>query len=144
MMDKGRNYFKRHDNGKYESLIDAVKEDHIGVFNALIKQGADANLTDEKGCTALHYAAQRNDLFYIRHLVSAGADVNAENNDQQTPLCLLFKNMWFYPVTEAADILVSAGADVNVADKDGKTPLMYAQKWDEGFGALFLLAHGAM
>ncbi len=143
MIKNERDYFKTLDKGRYMNVIDAVKEDSIGVFNVLLKQGANLNLSDEKGRTALHYAAQKNDIFYVRNLVFAGADVTARDDNGLTPLCALYKEQWYNDVSESAEVLLSAGADVNATDKDGMTPLKYAKQNDDKFGVEFLTMHGA-
>ena len=45
----------------------------------LIEKGADVNATDSKGNTALHAAAVLGNEDSMKVLISAGADVNAEN-----------------------------------------------------------------
>lgn len=142
-MTCNRDFFRTIDKGRLMNIIDAVKEDSIGVFNVLLKQGANLNLIDEKGRTALHYAAQRNDIFYVRNLVLAGADVTVRDGDGLTPLCALYKGQWYNDVSESAGVLLSAGADVNATDKEGMTPLKYAKQNDDKFGVDFLMKHGA-
>ena len=46
--------------------------------------GADVNLRDHEGNTAIHHAAARGDLEMIEYLVSKGADVKAVNREGQT------------------------------------------------------------
>jgi ankyrin repeat protein len=46
--------------------------------------GADVNLRDHEGNTAIHHAASRGDLEMIEYLVSKGADVKAVNREGQT------------------------------------------------------------
>ena len=43
-------------------LIDAVKKQDVQAVRALLKQKVDINATEADGFTALHWAAQRNDL----------------------------------------------------------------------------------
>ena len=52
----------------------------------LLGNGADVNVVDGQGCTALHWAADRGRLGMIRMLLQYGADVGATNADGQTPL----------------------------------------------------------
>ena len=46
--------------------------------------GADVNLRDHEGNTAIHHAAARGDTEMIQYLVSKGADVKAVNREGQT------------------------------------------------------------
>ena len=73
----------------------------------------------EFGYTLLHYAAKDNRLEVIEYLVSSGCDINAVDDDEQTPL---HKSAMFGH-TEAVKLLVSRGANVNQIDNNGNTPL---------------------
>jgi hypothetical protein len=56
-------------------------------LKALISAGADLNVTEKaSGAAPLHIAAFRGELFIVRHLVEAGADVNLKDKDGRTPL----------------------------------------------------------
>ena len=69
-------------------------------------------------------------------LISAGASVNARNDDfGMTPL--------FNVTAEAADVLIAKGADVNARAAKGMTPLTWAVYWDQKDKAELLIAKGA-
>ena len=53
-----------------------------------------------------------------------GADVNARDEDHETPLHLVSRLGLF----ERAWVLLERGADRNVENKDGKTPFQIAQE----------------
>ena len=65
-----------------ESLI-------LDAAGVAIEEGVDPNASDETGNTALHTAAARRLDSVIQLLVDNGADLNIENNDNQTPLALV-------------------------------------------------------
>jgi len=73
-------------------LHSAVKQHNDYLVRQLIRHGANPNAQDLKGNTPLHIAAQTPDLFctrnIIRDLIKAGADTQAKNNDDATPLML--------------------------------------------------------
>ncbi len=71
-------------------LIAGPSNDHI--IDLLLKHGADINSTDERGMTALHYAAQNfynyraEPLNLIKKLLDNGANLEAQDNQRQTPI----------------------------------------------------------
>jgi ankyrin repeat protein len=91
----------------------SVIHENIGVFKALIESGANINTRDKKGITPLHYAVagtQPNCLIEDRTdnclqksgignmskdrveiLIKKGADINAKDNNGNTPLDYAFK-----------------------------------------------------
>ena len=75
-----------------KSLSPALANDAI--IALLLKNGIDINSVDENGMTALHYAVQnfynyRNEpLNLINKLIACGADLEAKDNDNRTPLQL--------------------------------------------------------
>jgi len=58
-----------------------------GIFvHLLLKNGADVNVTNKRGETALHYAIRFNRTDLVSILLQSGADVNIRNvQGQQTP-----------------------------------------------------------
>jgi ankyrin repeat protein len=65
----------------------AVDKDAAGVLTAQKgKKMGDVNDRNERGWTALHYAAYASNEITAEHLIQKGADVNHRNNDGRTPL----------------------------------------------------------
>ena len=60
----------------------------------------------------------------IQTLVDAGADINARNNDGETPL----HNAATTNTPEVIQALLDTGADINARNNDGDTPLDLAIK----------------
>jgi len=89
--------------------------------------GADVNVRvthdSRHGSTALHEAANIGKSRAIHALVDAGADVNAVNEEGNTPLHALCVLAGYYNYIPAAGILVGAGADVTIRNKAGHTAL---------------------
>jgi len=83
----------------------------------------DCNQRDHNGRTALHRAAEQGCLALLfALLISAGANLNATDNQDDTPLLLACKK----GMLEMATMLKDAGAAINVANKGGDTPLLAA------------------
>jgi len=88
----------------------------------------------------LHLAA-KNRTEAVKTLITAGADVNARNNNGETPLhCAVYEGSH---KKEAIKILIAAGADVNMKGNDGITPLQMAIKEDNPEIAEILREAGA-
>jgi len=64
----------------------------------------------------------------VKRAIEAGAEVNAKNDNGQTPLMLAIA---LNQNPEIIKMLLSAGANVNAKDKNGKTPLVYAATFNQ-------------
>ena len=69
------------------------------------------------------YAVRKNpNLGVVEAIIAAGADVNAQDKEDCTPLMHAARNA----TPAIIETLISVGADINVQDKSGMTPLMHA------------------
>ena len=91
------------------------------LLEVLLSAGADPNIKDKKGNTALHDAVLGSDDEVALLLIQSGADVNASNNEGVTPLC--FASGMGLPRVVSA--LLERGANPNVR-MEGVTPLHMA------------------
>ena len=121
------------------SIVKAVKDGDVAAVRALLKQPNAANVAEADGTTALHWAADRDDLAIAQLLVRAGASVKAANRYGVTPMYSAALN------GDAAMIalFLKAGADVNVALPEGETPLMTAARTGKVDAVKVLLENGA-
>jgi len=121
---------RRHDRyirGLFTNLLEVIIN--------LVQLGADPNVQNKKGKTALHllvdWADPWNDrirFLVITKLVDAGTDLNVQDENGQTPLHLLVLNVaTALHMTEAVSELVTkfleSGADPNIQDKKGQTAI---------------------
>ena len=94
---------------------------YIKLIKYLVKNGADVNLQDLKGETALMKAIYRKDSRLVKYLVKNGADVNLKDLEGETALMKAV-------VIGKIDILESLKmeTEVNLQDLKGETALMKA------------------
>src|SRR5262245_58236715 len=68
------------------ALIDAAKTGRTAEVTRLLRAGADVNVRQVDGTTALHWAASLDDVETAKVLVAAGADASVVNRYGVTPL----------------------------------------------------------
>ncbi len=93
---------------------------------SLIEGGADVSRRTPYGTTPLDRAVVAGFKDIVELLIAKGADVNAKDNWDWTPL-----HSAVYGHKEIVELLIAKGADVNAGDGAGRTPLWYAEK--EGY-----------
>jgi hypothetical protein len=111
---------------------------NIKMLKLLLDSNADINAQNNRGKTALHWAATSTRPRTVLALLRAGADVDPQDLDQETPL---HKAARFNRV-DAAKALIVHGADVHARDKDGDTPLADAESQGHGAMEALLRQHG--
>ncbi len=115
-----------------EEIHDAAEEGNLNRVKALLQADPSlANLRDTdprpqvNGNTPLHMAVAYNKRTDVaEYLLANKADVNATNNNSQTPLHIAA--LWGLQPME--QLLLNHGADVNTRDKNGETPLLSAAR----------------
>lgn len=120
-------------------LVEAAKKRDRDGVQALLKLRVDVNTPQADGATALHWAAHWDDLPTAELLLRAGANVQAVNDYDVTPLALACTNGHAAMVV----LLLNAGADPNTARSTGETPLMTAARTGNLEVVQALLARGA-
>ncbi len=103
------------------ALHEAASRGHVPVLQAILDHGAENvnNSTHWGGGTALHSAAENDQLGAIDALVEAGADVEMTNTRGSTPLSVAArKSKW-----KAMAALLRQGANVHARDNHGYTAL---------------------
>lgn len=120
-------------------LLDAAKSGNKEALKSLLQKGANVNVTEGDGATALHWAAYHDDLDSADLLIRAGAKVNAANDLGVTPLWMACENGSEAMVRR----LLAAGANPNAKLTLGETALMVASRIGNPAVIEQLLAKGA-
>ncbi len=120
-------------------LIQAVKRQNVESVRVLLKQHVDVNAAQGDGTTALHWAADLDNLAIADLLIRAGARSNAANDLGATPLYLACGNR----SVSMVDRLLVAGANPNAKLLNGETVLMTCARTGEPKTVKALLVHGA-
>ncbi|MGB6065331.1 MAG: ankyrin repeat domain-containing protein [Desulfomonilaceae bacterium] len=76
--------------GKYKTsiLMEAAVRGNLAVMRLLLERGADVNMADRDGWTALMGATIQGRLEPVKLLLDYGADVNAKNHNGETALVM--------------------------------------------------------
>jgi ankyrin repeat protein len=125
--------------GNLLPLVEAAKNGNLTGVQAALRNHADVNAAQPDGATALHWAAEIDDLEIADQLIAARANAKAANRYGVTPLSLACTN------GSAAMIekLLAAGADANSKLPEGETALMTASRTGKLDAVHVLLKHGA-
>jgi uncharacterized protein len=121
------------------ALADAAEQHDQASIRTLLQTGADVNVAQIDGTTALHWAAYNDDAETVALLVKAGANVNAVNNYGVPPLAQACIN----GNAAIVKLLLAAGADPNATMKGGETVLMLAARSGNVEAVKALLARDA-
>ena len=114
-------------------LVTAVRTLDQVTWRALMKNQPDLGARDERGNSALHFAALNHDLPAVQALLAAGADASASNTAGATPL--------LYGAGHSGIVaaLLERGANPNAVSAAGGTPLMAAVAHPASYDAVRLL-----
>lgn len=173
LLDQGANVNAKDDKFEIPALIWASDRGHRDIVQLLCERGADVNVTDREGNTALHLAARGGKRAVVELLLRQGANIEAtEHVNGNTALIeaagfghnsiavILLQagaivsrtnhrggTALRYAASEGhegvAKILLDSGADLEIQDDFGDTPLSAAASWDKVEMVKMLLAAGA-
>jgi ankyrin repeat protein len=88
--------------------------------------GADVSLTDGLGRSPLHHAAASASVEVVRELLERGASVNAEDDNENTPLLDACRFNWCEQREAIIQLLLEHRADPELANFNGDYPLFFA------------------
>ncbi len=108
------------------ALMMATQESQLECARLLVDKGADVNIEDIFGRTALMYAVKWGRCSDIaKLLLENGADLTRVTREHHTSILTLAVEA---KEVECTQVLLEAGADINAQDRDGETALMVAVK----------------
>ncbi|MBI1788027.1 MAG: ankyrin repeat domain-containing protein [Acidobacteria bacterium] len=124
---------------KLRELIAAVRTQNQRAVQKLLRANPElVKGQDGGGSTALHHAAGFGTLAAVELLLAGGADVNARNRMDSTPL------HWAVADERKTRLLTERGAAVNAKTDEGRTPLyLAASQRNSTAGLQVLLEKGA-
>jgi ankyrin repeat protein len=128
LIRKGADVNAQSDGGETALMLAARGMDEQAVVNTthlLLAAGANPNLVSGGGNSVLMEAAYSGHAAVIKLLIEAGAQVNHENQYNETAL---FVGSLRRGTVEAVAALLAAGADPNHEDKDGSRAADVAAK----------------
>jgi len=109
----------------YTVLCAAAEFGHIRVIRMLLERGADANVGDFEGVTALMLACSEPNPVSVKLLIKGGANVKAVDDIGISALHIAVGQRG-RGATDIIKWLLAAGADAHAGDNDGDTPLHVA------------------
>ena len=122
LISRGADINQRNNQGA-TPLMCIAQQGHPETVRSLLELGADVNVVDVYGNTALHWACAKGDFPLIAEiLVSNGANINQRENQGITPLMAAV----MVGHIEAARKLLELGADTHVLDMEGKSALHFS------------------
>jgi len=134
---------KKQDDNNASVMIRCVQSRDFSGLQKLLVGGADINLKDSDGKTALAHAVSYSfkgiDMNLVKLLCEHGADVNAQDNNGSTPLMIsvLGKN------ADLTKYLISQGADIQRRNSAGFSAVMSACRFSDPATIALLLEQGA-
>ncbi|XP_049794271.1 cortactin-binding protein 2-like isoform X8 [Schistocerca nitens] len=124
---------------KGRRLIEAAKVGAVSDVQTLLAAGADLEVRDSDGYTALHWAAERGHVDVARCLLEGGAEVDATNDSRTTPLHRAAQSGHAAVVR----LLAASSARTDARNRWGWTPLHWAAVRGHAEAAAALLEAGA-
>jgi hypothetical protein len=128
---------------KRTPLMWAAWRDDCQNVRTLLSKGANPNIADIEGTTALHYAASEACDKCVKALLDAGADPMSLHIHGKSPLHFAARRYKRVNSESVIKSLLQHGANIEALDYDGCTPLIGAVQENRVHGVSILIKHGA-
>jgi len=126
-------------------LFESVKSGNLNIVNLLLDKGADINIRNSVGYTALHAAIHRDNGPLIKLLLDRGIDPNIPGHKGENSLSFALdrQDRLDAILPSVIELLVQNDVDPNSPDQNNQTSLFYAVKRSNAPLIQFLLNNGA-
>ena len=123
----GVDYGPDHAEGGWPPIVFQSRGDRGGNVErvrTLIEAGADVNVRNHKGQSALHCAAKAGFVDIVALLLEQGCEVDAQDRGGETPLAAALRSTVKdkAKLLDVVRLIVNAGADADLADHKGRSP----------------------
>jgi len=120
-------------------LRDAILDSNLYEVNQLLEKGANVNIRDTDGISALMHASDEGLTDIVRNLLNKGANTNLQNNKGKTALMYASEQGYAYIIK----LLLEKGANIDLQNNQLDTALMFASVTDHKDCVRTLLERGA-
>jgi ankyrin repeat protein len=124
------------DNNGLTPLDLANSERTVGL---LLEHGANINLRNGQGQTALHKVSLLGNPNIIHLILNHGADVDAQDDGGSTPLHLVISDASPWDAEQAIGVLLERGANINMRNHEGQTALHKASSRRDDIVIMYLI-----
>jgi len=124
-------------------LIIAARRNNLVTVKLLLEKGADPNIQDSIGSTALISAVSNGNYDMVKMLIDNGADVNLKTVGNVDALIAIMLRGGFIKI-DIVRLLLENGADPNGTDRDGRTMMSYAYQYNRSDIAKLLEKYGGV
>ena len=129
----GVSYGPDHAEGGWPPIVFQSRGDrggNVARVRELIDRGADVNVRNHRGQTALHCAAKAGFIDIATLLLDHGADIDAQDDNGETPLATALRSTVKdkRKLLAVVRVLVAAGGDCRRPDRKGRTPEQVARR----------------
>jgi len=114
------------DDNDISPIIFCAKHNSSKCINELTKYNINVNVKDKSSLmnTALHYACKNTNIYIVRQLLLAGADITTTNNEGDTVLTYMLKNE--IKDMDIIRLLLNSGSNIHHKNKYGEDALILA------------------